>query len=109
MAPIHLSKDSEPREDPAKKQAAENKPKPAGKIRSFISSWWTTMLGWLGFTGMIASSSTCPICGQAGCPVGVGQAAGLGLVAALILRVLTKTGLRKPRQTAHAHELHDHR
>jgi hypothetical protein len=43
---------------------------------------WRTFLGkiirllglWLSFFGLFSISTTCPICGQPGCPVGVGSA-----------------------------------
>lgn len=41
-----------------------------GLLRFF--SWW------LVFFGIYASSSVCPFCGQAGCPVGVGAAGIMG-------------------------------
>ena len=40
---------------------------------------------WVGMTGMIASTSTCPCCGQAACPVGVASASAMGAVAAFLL------------------------
>jgi hypothetical protein len=51
---------------------------PIGRLFRFLA-WW------LIFTGIYASSSVCPFCGQAGCPVG-GVSAGIvgGFFALLI-------------------------
>ncbi len=53
------------------------------------SSWWATVKGygkwWLIFTGIYASSSVCPFCGKAGCPVGPGAASLIGLLFAWLM------------------------
>jgi len=67
----------------------------AGRLRRFWTRIKLYVLSWLSVTGLVATTSTCPFCGQAGCPVGLGQAAGLGVVAAAALWVLNKLGLRK--------------
>ena len=41
---------------------------------------------WLGFSGLYATFAVCPVCGQAGCPVGVGSASLVGGVSAFLLQ-----------------------
>ncbi len=60
-------------------------PAPRGRLRRFAAGAWTYLLGWFGVSGFIASTTTCPYCGNAGCPVGIGQAAGLGLFATAVI------------------------
>ena len=38
---------------------------------------------WFGFTGLYASSTVCPFCGQQGCPVGIASAGTIGAFFAL--------------------------
>jgi hypothetical protein len=38
---------------------------------------------WLAFTGLYATFSVCPFCGQSGCPTGIGSAGLVGAVLAL--------------------------
>lgn len=45
-----------------------------------FSKWW------LGFTGLMATTSVCPFCGQPGCPVGVGAATTIGAFFALFMQ-----------------------
>jgi hypothetical protein len=45
----------------------------------------SSFIWWLAFMGIYASSSVCPFCGQAGCPVGV---AGAGLVGGFFALVI---------------------
>ncbi|MBP7604081.1 MAG: hypothetical protein KBA15_09150 [Spirochaetes bacterium] len=53
--------------EPAKKAAA------AGLVR--FAGWWSL------FAGALALNSVCPVCGNAGCPTGIGS---LGLIAAVM-------------------------
>ncbi len=89
---------------PGEPQAAVHQP---GKVRRWFSAMKFYLLSWLSVTGLTATTSVCPLCGQAGCPVGLGQAAGLGLIATLVLGVLVKVGLAKPKTPDAAP--HDHR
>lgn len=67
--------------------------------RSWFSAWLgrAFQLGgwWLGFTSFFAMGSTCPCCGQAGCPMGIGAAGTLGAVAALAFSKLKSLGRRR--------------
>jgi hypothetical protein len=49
-----------------------------GRLCRFLT-WW------LIFSGIYASSSVCPFCGQAGCPVGAASAGLVGGLFALII------------------------
>jgi hypothetical protein len=40
---------------------------------------------WLALTGLVAGTSVCPCCGQAGCPMGAGMASFFGLLGAMLL------------------------
>lgn len=51
----------------------------AARIINF-SKWW------LAFTGLIATTSVCPFCGQAGCPVGLGFASTMGGLFAIFMQ-----------------------
>jgi hypothetical protein len=57
---------------------------PGGKLPAQPESRgrWGSVKSWvlwvLAFTGIYASSSVCPFCGSAGCPVGIGGAALVG-------------------------------
>ena len=43
-------------------------------------------IGWsVGFTGLYAASTTCPCCGQVGCPVGVGTVGIMGGLTAAVV------------------------
>jgi hypothetical protein len=67
-----------------------------GKMRGFVARSWTYLLGWFGLSGLIASSTTCPYCGQVGCPVGLSQAAGLGFASMGIIWLFTKFSAKRP-------------
>lgn len=69
---------------------------PAGRLRRLYGRLKLTVLTFLASTGLIATSSVCPYCGQQACPINLGQAAGLGLFTALVVGLLTKLGIRKP-------------
>ncbi|MHA1568985.1 MAG: hypothetical protein ACTSXZ_05910, partial [Alphaproteobacteria bacterium] len=47
--------------------------KEKGWLRRKLAAMRLVLLTWLASTGLIATTSTCPFCGQAGCPVGIGQ------------------------------------
>ncbi len=87
---------------------SESGQKQPGKIRRWFSAMKFYLLSWLSVTGLTATTSVCPVCGQAGCPVGLGQAAGLGLVATLVLGLLVKLGLAKPKTTEASSTEHHH-
>ncbi|GEM_PF-4437604 len=40
---------------------------------------------WLALTGLVAGMTTCPCCGQVGCPVGAGMASFFGLLGVMVL------------------------
>jgi hypothetical protein len=65
--------------------------KPTGMQRfyrhPFMGRLWRLLMWWLIFTGIYASTSVCPFCGQAGCPVG---AAGAGLVGGFFALIVGK-------------------
>ncbi len=62
---------------------------PAGMKRfyryPFIGRLLKFCTWWLIFSGIYASTSVCPFCGQAGCPVGAASAGVVGGLFALIL------------------------
>jgi hypothetical protein len=70
--------------------ADDSQPLPGGNKFSkypIISSLFRYFTWWLIFTGIYASSSVCPFCGRAGCPVGGVSA---GLVGGLFALILAK-------------------
>jgi len=71
-------------------------------FRSRLSAWLgraTQLTGWwLGFTSFFVMGSTCPCCGQPGCPVGIGAAGTLGAVVTFLFSKLKSLG-RRPRST----------
>ena len=50
------------------------------------------LLKWLAASGFVATFSTCPFCGQQGCP---GGAASAGVLGAVMAGVLTLFGIRR--------------
>ncbi len=61
---------------------------------------------WFGMTGMVASTSTCPCCGQQGCPIAPAAAALLGGLAAGLMTIgsqLSRSG-RKASPEAHQND-----
>ena len=57
------------------------------------------ILSWFGFSSFLAASTTCPFCGQAGCPVGLGEAAGLGLISTVALWLGKKRAVKNKKAT----------
>jgi cellulose synthase/poly-beta-1,6-N-acetylglucosamine synthase-like glycosyltransferase len=51
----------------------------------FIGHLFRFLTWWLIFSGIYASSSVCPFCGQYGCPVGAGSAGIVGGFFALVI------------------------
>ena len=51
----------------------------------FIGRFLKFLTWWLIFSGIYASSSVCPFCGQAGCPVGGASAGLVGGLCALVI------------------------
>jgi hypothetical protein len=51
----------------------------------FIGRFLKFLTWWLIFSGIYASSSVCPFCGQFGCPVGAGSAGVVGGFFALVI------------------------
>jgi hypothetical protein len=51
------------------------------RIGPFLKAIWTrVVLRWATFFGLFVGASTCPLCGQTGCPKGV---AGMGFLAGI--------------------------
>jgi hypothetical protein len=65
--------------DPAAHDHAEMRLSPFGRLFRFLG-WW------LGFTGLYATFSVCPFCGQPGCPVGMASAGTVGAFLALCMQ-----------------------
>jgi hypothetical protein len=58
---------------------AEVRLSPIGRLFRFIG-WW------FGFTGLYATFTVCPFCGQPGCPVGMASAGAVGAFLALCMQ-----------------------
>ena len=64
---------------------------------------------WLAFTGLYATFSICPFCGQSGCPTGIGSAGLVGVVMALFTQKWDiLMGRRKGRKHQHTCDKEDH-
>ena len=64
---------------------------------------------WLAFTGLYATFSLCPFCGQSGCPTGIGSAGLVGAVLALFAQKWNMlTVRRKDRKQKHTCDEEDH-
>ncbi|NLH48964.1 MAG: hypothetical protein GX444_10220 [Myxococcales bacterium] len=61
-------------------------------------------LGWFGISGFLVSTSTCPFCGQTGCPVGVGQAAGIGFLSSFFIWLTGRRKTLPTQEEPHRHE-----
>jgi len=55
------------------------------KASGFWPRLWRFLGFWMGISGLYASSTVCPCCGQVGCPVGLAAAGVLGGGLAFIL------------------------
>jgi hypothetical protein len=66
-------------EGPGERRTAEVRLSPIGRFFRFLG-WW------LGFTGLYATFSVCPFCGQPGCPVGIASAGTVGAFLALCMQ-----------------------
>ena len=51
---------------------------------------WRYGGSWAAVTGLIATSTTCPYCGNPGCAVGIGQAAGIGAITSGVLWLVNR-------------------
>jgi hypothetical protein len=88
-------------------QQAES-PKDAPKKNSLLNRFLSFLKPWLAFTGLYATFSVCPFCGQSGCPVGIGSAGLVGGVMALLAqRWNILTGRRKDRKHQHTFNKED--
>lgn len=73
-------------------QATQGQAAPPRGIKRFsnypiLGRLFRFLIWWLAFMGIYASSSVCPFCGQAGCPVGL---AGAGVVGGFFALVVGK-------------------
>lgn len=59
---------------------------PSHKKHSVFSHILKFIGWWFGFAGLYAMFSTCPFCGQTGCPVGAGTAGAFGGFVALLFK-----------------------
>jgi len=71
-----------------KKQSSSEKTEPQqSKRRMSPFGHFFRFLGWwFGFTGLYSMFSTCPFCGQHGCPVGLASAGTMGAFFALCVQ-----------------------
>ena len=73
-------------------------------IANRFRSMQTFLLSWLAGTGLIASTSVCPYCGNQACAVGIGQATVFGFLIAGVLRLITgKKKKPAPDDNEHIH------
>ncbi len=73
---------------PSQGSGTEDSPKspiPVSRVRRFLASGAFRFAGWWSiFAGALALNSTCPVCGGASCPVGIGTT---GAIAAALAGV----------------------
>lgn len=66
-----------------------------------LFGWWAAL------TGLVASTTNCPCCGQVGCPMGAGTASFFGLLGATTitrLKGLLCGGYSSPHEKEDVHE-----
>ena len=63
----------------SEKPHAKKKMSPIGHLFRFVGLWY-------GFTGLYATFTVCPFCGQQGCPVGLASAGTIGAFFSLCLQ-----------------------
>ena len=76
--------------------AAKPTPPSSFKDAHWFMQWWRIargfLLKWLAAFGFVAAFSTCPFCGQQGCP---GGAASAGILGAVMAAIPTWLGIRR--------------
>ncbi len=76
--PLHQRRRDDGPQEPEDDAGTSSRPSLTGR-------WARFFLWWLIFSGIYASSSVCPFCGQAGCPVGAASAGVVGGVFAFLI------------------------
>jgi len=70
-------------------------PKEVPKKNGLFNRLMAFLKPWLAFTGLYATFSVCPFCGQSGCPTGIGSAGLVGAILALFAQKWNMLSMRR--------------